>query len=141
MAGTIPENVAGTRDRYWRERIAAQERSGLSVQQFCKEQGLNNPLFYYWRKRLRQQTPVRFALSTPLRPEEELATTEAKDDTVIGSRLEAESVQQTNAKALVVYAQQGATRRKSRFRLILYRVDRNRLSLSLSLSLSLRKKE
>jgi transposase-like protein len=50
------------RDEYWRERIAAQERSGLSVQQFCKQQGLNNPSFYYWRKRLRQQTPVRFAL-------------------------------------------------------------------------------
>jgi len=62
MAGTIPEKVVGTRDEYWRERIAAQERSGLSVQQFCKEQGLNNPSFYYWRKRLRQQTPVRFAL-------------------------------------------------------------------------------
>lgn len=62
MAGTIPEKVAGTRDEYWRERIAAQQRSGLSVQQFCKEQGLNNPSFYYWRKRLRRQTPVRFAL-------------------------------------------------------------------------------
>src|SRR5215471_1039120 len=62
MAGTIPEKVAGTRDEYWRERIAAQERSGLSVEQFCKEQGLNNPSFYYWRKRLRQQTAVRFAL-------------------------------------------------------------------------------
>jgi hypothetical protein len=62
MAGTISEKVAGTRGQYWRERIAAQERSGLSVQQFCKEQGLNNPSFYYWRKRLRQQTPVRFAL-------------------------------------------------------------------------------
>lgn len=62
MAGTISEQVAGTRDEYWREKIAAQERSGLSVQQFCKEQGLNNPSFYYWRKRLRQQTPVRFAL-------------------------------------------------------------------------------
>jgi transposase-like protein len=57
MAGTT-----SARDEYWRERIAAQERSGLSVQQFCKEQGLNNPSFYYWRKRLRQQTPVRFAL-------------------------------------------------------------------------------
>jgi transposase-like protein len=62
MAGTISEKVVDTRDEYWRERIAAQERSGLSVQQFCREQGLNNPSFYYWRKRLRQQTPVRFAL-------------------------------------------------------------------------------
>jgi transposase-like protein len=34
----------------------------MSVQQFCREQGLNNPSFYYWRKRLRQQAPVRFAL-------------------------------------------------------------------------------
>jgi transposase-like protein len=62
MAGTISEKMTGARDKYWRERIGAQERSGLSVQQFCKEQGLNNPSFYYWRKRLRQQAPVRFAL-------------------------------------------------------------------------------
>jgi transposase-like protein len=62
MAGTISEKVSGSRDEYWRERIAAQERSGLSVQRFCKEQGLNNPSFYYWRKRLRQQASVRFAL-------------------------------------------------------------------------------
>lgn len=62
MAGTTLDGRTDTRGEYWRERIAAQERSGLSVQQFCKEQGLNNPSFYYWRKRLRQQTPVRFAL-------------------------------------------------------------------------------
>ena len=62
MAGTISEKVAGSRDEYWRERIEAQQHSGLSVQQFCKEQGLNNPSFYYWRKRFRQRPPVRFAL-------------------------------------------------------------------------------
>ena len=62
MAETIPAKITGARDEYWREKIAAQERSGRSVQQFCKEQGLNNPSFYYWRKRLRQKTPVRFAL-------------------------------------------------------------------------------
>jgi transposase-like protein len=62
MAGTTSDKSTGTRDEYWREKIAAQERSGLSVQQFCKEQGLNNPSFYYWRKRLHQQTAVRFAL-------------------------------------------------------------------------------
>jgi hypothetical protein len=62
MAGTVSEKVTGSRGQYWRDRIAAQQRSGLSVQQFCKEQGLNNPSFYYWRKRLRQPTPVRFAL-------------------------------------------------------------------------------
>ena len=62
MPGTTSDRRTDARDEYWRERIAAQERSGRSVQQFCKEQGLNYPSFYYWRKRLRQKTPVRFAL-------------------------------------------------------------------------------
>ena len=50
----------GARDENWRTRISAQERSGISVKQFCKQQGLTEQSFYYWRKRL--QTPMRFAL-------------------------------------------------------------------------------
>ena len=46
----------------WAERIAAQQRSGMSVKQFCKEQGLTEYSFYAWRKRLQDQGPVRFAL-------------------------------------------------------------------------------
>jgi transposase len=46
----------------WAERIAAQQRSGISVKQFCKEQGLTEYSFYAWRKRLRESGPVRFAL-------------------------------------------------------------------------------
>jgi hypothetical protein len=50
------------RSDYWRERIAAQERSGLTVERFCREQGLTEQSFYLWRKRLREQQPLRFAL-------------------------------------------------------------------------------
>ena len=32
----------------WAERIAAQRRSGMSVKQFCKEQGLTECSFYAW---------------------------------------------------------------------------------------------
>ena len=46
----------------WAERIAAQQRSGNSVKQFCKEQGLTEGSFYAWRKRLQKKEPVRFAL-------------------------------------------------------------------------------
>ncbi len=46
----------------WAERIAAQQRSGISVKQFCKERGLTECSFYAWRKRLQEQGPVRFAL-------------------------------------------------------------------------------
>jgi transposase-like protein len=41
------------RSAYWRERIAEQERSGMSVQQFCKENGVTEQSFYVWRKRLK----------------------------------------------------------------------------------------
>jgi transposase len=46
----------------WAERIAAQQRSGISVKQFCKQQGLTEYSFYAWRKRLQKKEPVRFAL-------------------------------------------------------------------------------
>jgi transposase len=46
----------------WAERIAAQQRSGISVKQFCKERGLTEYSFYTWRKRLQEKGPVRFAL-------------------------------------------------------------------------------
>ena len=32
------------------------------MSRFCKEQGLTEQSFYYWRRRLREQEPVRFAL-------------------------------------------------------------------------------
>src|SRR5215470_13508936 len=54
---TVEERTA-----YWRERIAEQERSGIPVQQFCKERGITEQSFYVWRKRLRRQEPARFAL-------------------------------------------------------------------------------
>jgi transposase len=46
----------------WAERIAGQQRSGVSVRQFCKEQGLTEYSFYAWRKRIQEKGPVRFAL-------------------------------------------------------------------------------
>jgi hypothetical protein len=52
---------ASPRDQ-WRERIAEQARSGVSIKQFCKERGFSAWSFYSWRKRLRATEPVRFAL-------------------------------------------------------------------------------
>ena len=46
----------------WAERIAAQQRSGMSVKRFCKDNGLTEYSFYGWRKRLQKKKPVRFAL-------------------------------------------------------------------------------
>src|SRR5438067_7479317 len=58
----IEERAASPKADEWTERIAAQQRSGTSVKQFCKEQGLTEYSFYAWRKRLQEGGPVRFAL-------------------------------------------------------------------------------
>src|SRR6516165_8479617 len=52
----------GASDEDWRARISAQERSGISVKQFCKQQGFTEQSFYYWRKRLQTPASMRFAL-------------------------------------------------------------------------------
>ena len=51
------------RRELWRARIAQQEKSDASIRAFCREEGLSEPAFYAWRKRLRSENqPVRFAL-------------------------------------------------------------------------------
>ena len=61
MSSTDAGKTASRGD-YWRAQIEAQERSGKSVVRFCKELGLTEQAFYFWRKRLRNQRPIRFAL-------------------------------------------------------------------------------
>ena len=58
----VQESSANPKADEWAERIAAQQRSGRSVKQFCKERGLTECSFYAWRKRLQEIGPVRFAL-------------------------------------------------------------------------------
>ena len=62
MTETVVEERAATKNEQWRERIAEQQRSGLSVKRFCKDQGLTEYSFYAWRKRLQERGLVRFAL-------------------------------------------------------------------------------
>jgi transposase-like protein len=39
----------------WREIVARQEQSGLTVRKFCKREGLNVASLYGWRMRLRRE--------------------------------------------------------------------------------------
>ena len=58
----MPETTREKRRQQWRQRIAEQERSGLTARRFCQMHGLGEQSFYWWRKRLGQKEPVRFAL-------------------------------------------------------------------------------
>ena len=54
--------MKGTKPEYWRKLIAEQEAGRHKVRPFCRERGIGEASFYYWRKRLREIGPVRFAL-------------------------------------------------------------------------------
>ena len=47
---------------FWRQTVAQQERSGQSIGAFCAERELGMHSFYAWRKRVRREAPVKFAL-------------------------------------------------------------------------------
>jgi transposase-like protein len=44
-----------TSKKEWRRLIAAQEKSGLTVRDFAKAQGINVMTLYWWRSRLRRE--------------------------------------------------------------------------------------
>jgi len=40
------------KERYWREKIRAGTRSGQSIREFCRREGLKEGQFYAWRREL-----------------------------------------------------------------------------------------
>lgn len=42
----------GAKEVFWRGHIEAHVRSGLTVREFCRQQGLAENLFYAWRREL-----------------------------------------------------------------------------------------
>src|SRR5690348_11975737 len=56
------EDVREQRREYWVKLIAEQESSGMTVGAFCKQRGIGDHCFYFWRRRLSSKEAVRFAL-------------------------------------------------------------------------------
>jgi transposase-like protein len=48
---------------FWRQLVAKQQESGMSVRVFCQQHGTSEYSFYHWRKRLAEQLPMKFALA------------------------------------------------------------------------------
>lgn len=46
------KNAKDDQFSFWRMAIETWQSSGLSIRQFCKREGLSEPAFYVWRKRL-----------------------------------------------------------------------------------------
>ena len=61
----------GSKERFWREAIGEQQRSGHSARAFCRHRQLNESSFYYWRKELARRdrvTRVRQDVASVLAP-------------------------------------------------------------------------
>lgn len=43
------------KEQEWRQRLARFRRANLSVVEFCLDEDISQPTFYYWRKRLADQ--------------------------------------------------------------------------------------
>ncbi len=55
MSNEVPNTKADQQD-FWQMAIETWQASGLSVRQFCKQEGLSLASFYSWRKKLRNAT-------------------------------------------------------------------------------------
>lgn len=42
----------------WRERLGRWRKSGQSIAEFCRGEGVSQPSFYLWRRRLTDEAPV-----------------------------------------------------------------------------------
>jgi len=47
------------KERFWRKSIDQQQRSGLSIREFCRQHGLTEPSFYAWRGELKRRRTAR----------------------------------------------------------------------------------
>ena len=72
-----PSKRSSERRQFWQMAIDTHQASGLSIQQFCKNEGLNSTLFYSWRKRLAQDNGNRQPETGSSRQAPEPAQTQA----------------------------------------------------------------
>lgn len=52
--------------QFWQDHIKAQQRSGLSIGRYCREQGLARSAFGYWRRKLVSAAVPDFSEPSPV---------------------------------------------------------------------------
>lgn len=65
----------GGKEQFWRRMLGQWRRSGLSVRDFCAEEGLSEPNFYAWRRTIarREAEAVQF-IPVQVVPEQKAVT-------------------------------------------------------------------
>jgi transposase-like protein len=55
----MAQRMRGEKAAEWRERFDRFHRSGTSVAQFCRDEGISAPSFYNWRRKLGRKAAAR----------------------------------------------------------------------------------
>ncbi len=62
-------NTQTQQRQFWQMAVETWQTGGLSVRQFCKQEGLSEPSFYSWRKRLAKPAEAQLDASLDCRQE------------------------------------------------------------------------
>src|SRR5262245_38572958 len=73
MIGFGPPVDRKTRRQWWRRQVERQEKSNLTVAEFCRRSALSPVTFYAWKRRFREASPASplHAERSPARPMQE----------------------------------------------------------------------
>jgi hypothetical protein len=66
MQITTKQGIKRLDENAWRELLAAQASSGLSIKAFCAARGLTDATFYNWRKRLQSVEDIKEVIFRPI---------------------------------------------------------------------------
>lgn len=61
MRKTRSRRSGPERERYWREVVRGQVESGQSVRAYCRDAGVKESAFYWWRRELARRSGARQA--------------------------------------------------------------------------------
>lgn len=61
MSKTSLRRSDSEKERYWRAVVQGQEESGQSVRAYCREAGVKESAFYWWRRELARRSGLRKA--------------------------------------------------------------------------------
>jgi len=64
---SMPRSIDLGLERSWRQRLRQFERSGLSVRQFCRAEGVEEYTFFWWRRELAKRDRMRDTVRSTLR--------------------------------------------------------------------------
>jgi transposase len=67
MGKTERQIIQEEKKQFWQDHIQAWRRSGLNQSEYCRRQGLNKDAYFYWKKKLSQDSSPLSLVPVPVK--------------------------------------------------------------------------